>query len=63
MAEYSKNVADHSKFRPLHYSDRSLPVPNDIFLIVLFDIKTTPLIRPLFGSPKGGLNIGILLYI
>ena len=28
---------------------------------IIFDIKTTSLIRPLLGSPKGGLNIGILL--
>ena len=29
----------------------------------VFDIKTTSLIRPHLGSPKDGLNIGILLYI
>ena len=28
---------------------------------IVFDIKTTSLIRPLLGSPKGGLNIGTLL--
>ena len=30
---------------------------------IIFDIKTTSLIRPLLGSQIGGLNIGILLYI
>ena len=29
----------------------------------IFDIKTTSLIRPLLGSPIGGLNMGILLYM
>ena len=29
---------------------------------IIFDIKTTSL-RPLLGSPKGGLYIGILLYL
>ena len=30
---------------------------------IIFDIKTTSLIRPLLDSLKGGLNIGILLYV
>ena len=30
---------------------------------IVFDVKTTLLVRPLLGSPKGGLNIGILLHI
>ena len=32
------------------------------FYDIVFDIKTTSLIRPLLSSPKGGLNIGIFLY-
>ena len=32
---------------------------------IIFNINTTSLIRPLLGSPKGGLNIGItgILYL
>ena len=40
------------------FSSPKLGLPN-IFISV---IMTTPLIRPLLDSPKGGLNIGILLY-
>ena len=29
---------------------------------IIFDIKTTSLIRPLLGIPKGSRKIGILLY-
>ena len=31
--------------------------------ILISIIKTTPLIRPLLDSPKGGLYIGVLLYL
>ena len=30
---------------------------------IKFDIKTTSLLKPLLGRPKGGFNIGILLYV
>ena len=30
---------------------------------IILDNKTASLITPLLGSPKGGLNIGILLYL
>ena len=56
-----------SLFRPLEIQTTSLFRPDFASpkwyfpYDVVFDIKTTPLIRLLFGSPKGGLNIGILL--
>ena len=31
-------------------------------LYSIFNIRTTPLIRPLLDSPKSGLNSGTLLY-
>ena len=47
--------------RPHNIKTTSLIVPNAILSNdIISDIKTTSLIRPLLGSPKGGLNIEIL---
>ena len=34
----------------------------DIYVMILFSIKTIPLLRPLGLSPQGGRYRGILLY-
>ena len=63
--EYSKisllrtpKIKTTSLLRPVFAS----PIPYFPYDIIS-DSKTSSLIRPLLGSLKGGLNIGILLYL